>query len=45
MNINHTSLRPCKHNSIYAATCPKCKAEKPRDVLGHFMALCKANAK
>lgn len=45
MNINQSTIRPCKHNSLYADTCPKCKAEqKPRDVLGYFMAMCKSNS-
>jgi len=48
--INHQSLRPCKHNAIYADTCVRCKLERereaatkhwPRDVLGHFMGMCK----
>lgn len=52
MIINHQSLRPCKHNRLYADTCihllkekAKERAERPRDVLGYFMNLCKERSK
>jgi hypothetical protein len=53
-SINHNTLRPCKHASLYADTCIRCKLSReraeatkhwPRDVLGHWMGICREEAK